>query len=246
MAQLQRYHKASKQKLPLERRKPIMLICLALLVGVTLVVGLLSVLQGSELEVIPQDVSELVTSEKDAAQHKQADKDVQDSSTQNNNQETDKMRNSVLVVHVDGAVVNPGVYEISQVNARIRDAINAAGGLSADAQTQGINFAELIQDAQKIYIPRVGEEPQAQGAGAAQNSSSLGAGTRGSLGTGLVNLNTATLEELQTLPGVGAATAQRIVDDRAKNGKFTSIEDLMRISGIGEKKFEKLRDKICV
>jgi len=107
---------------------------------------------------------------------------------------------------------------------------------SCQKDRASINRASILQDGQKVYVPKVGEAPQASG-------SATGAAATG--GT-LVNINTATVEDLDGLPGVGEATAQAIVDDREANGAFASIEDLMRVSGIGEKKFEKLRDLICV
>lgn len=140
-----------------------------------------------------------------------------------------------VTVDVDGAVMNPNVIELPE-GSRVQDAIEACGGLAADADVSGINRASILQDGQKVYVPKVGEAPQTSG-------SATGAAATG--GT-LVNINTATVEDLDGLPGVGEATAQAIVDDREANGAFASIEDLMRVSGIGEKKFEKLRDLICV
>ena len=142
----------------------------------------------------------------------------------------------VVVVHVDGAGGAPGVYELPG-SPRVNDAIMAAGGLAEGADTSGLNLAAPLSDGEKVHVPLAGESqpspaPSAPGAGE-------GAG-------GLVNLNTATLEELDELPGVGEATARAILEDREKNGPFSSPEDLMRVSGIGEKKFEKLEGLVCV
>lgn len=142
---------------------------------------------------------------------------------------------SVVVVHVDGGVVVPGVYELEE-GKRVRDAIECAGGLTSEADTTSINLAALLVDAQKIYVPLQGESEHASSGVTSTNSS----------GTSLININTATAEELDTLPGVGSSTAATIIQDREKSGPFTSIEDIMRISGIGEKKFEKIKDYICV
>lgn len=144
----------------------------------------------------------------------------------------------LLVVDVAGAVNNPGVYELKD-GSRVAAAIDAAGGLAPEADVSGINRASKLVDGQKIYIPLAGESSAASGAA---NSAS----TDANASSGLVNINTASLEELDALPGVGPSTAQAIIDDRTQNGAFASIEDLLRVSGIGEKKYEKLKASICV
>lgn len=144
-------------------------------------------------------------------------------------------RTDVVTVDVDGAVARPNVIELPE-GSRVQDAIEACGGLAADADVSSINRASVLQDGQKVYVPKAGETLQVPG---------VSAGGAAAAGT-LVNINFATVEELDGLPGVGEATAQAIVEDREANGAFASIEDLMRVSGIGEKKFEKLRDLICV
>ena len=145
-----------------------------------------------------------------------------------------------VVVDVAGAVVNPSVIEL-QEGDRIQDAIEAAGGLAADADVSGVNRAAKLVDGQQVYIPRMGEV--AASADPAGATSAAGAAT----GSGqLININVATVEELDELPGVGPSTAQAIVDERTANGSFATIEDLMRVTGIGEKKFDKLKTLICV
>lgn len=148
-----------------------------------------------------------------------------------------------LVVDVDGAVNGPGVYEIAVPNARVRDAVNAAGGLAADADTAQINLASPLADGQKVYVPRQGETaPAATSSGSGVVSQGAATGSSNAV----VNINSATAEELETLPGVGEATAEAIIQDREQNGPFASTEDLMRVSGIGEKKYAKLEGLICV
>lgn len=151
----------------------------------------------------------------------------------------------VIVVHVDGAVAAPGVYELGEGHARVTDAVAAAGGLVDGADTASVNLAGRVTDGQKVYIPREGEQV------AANASSSQGSGDASSSGasatpSGLVNINTASAEELDALPGVGPSTAAAIVEEREANGPFSSADDLMRVSGIGEKKFAKLKDHVCV
>ncbi len=148
---------------------------------------------------------------------------------------------SPLVVHVDGAVAVPGVYELPE-GSRVNDAIECAGGLAADADTSGINLAATIQDGEKIYVPAEGEEVSSTGS----VSSDLGGSSSAASSSGLVNINTADATELQLLPGVGEATAAAIIEDREANGPFSSPEDIMRVSGIGEKKFAKMEAMICV
>lgn len=140
---------------------------------------------------------------------------------------------ATLLVHVDGAVAVPGVYELSDGD-RVKDAVEAAGGLAEGADTSGMNLAARVADGDKVYVPLEGEEAPDADAG--------GSGTR----EPLVNINTATEEELDELPGVGESTARAIVEDRERNGPFALPEDLMRVSGIGEKKFERLEAMICV
>jgi competence protein ComEA len=148
-------------------------------------------------------------------------------------------------VHVDGAVGSPGVVRLEGNDLRVCDAIEAAGGLKEGADTAGVNLAEPLTDGSKIHIPYEGEQAVGEQdipAGQTMTSGATGDGAA----TMLVNINTATSEELQGLPGVGEATAQAIIEERTANGPFATIEDLMRVSGIGEKKFAKLRSGICV
>ena len=148
-----------------------------------------------------------------------------------------------VYVDVDGAVVRPGVYRLKD-GARVSQAIDAAGGLTAEADVTGINRASKITDGQKIYVPTVGEQQAAAAVGGAESgaATTLGAGSS----SGLVNINTASAAELQTLSGIGPSMAQSIIDERTQNGAFASVDDLMRVSGIGEKKLAKIKDCICV
>lgn len=151
------------------------------------------------------------------------------------------MESAVLIVDVSGAVLNPGVYELKE-GARVDDAIQAAGGLSEDADTSALNRASLLSDGMKITVPHQGEVAQDSSSAAGSAQVSSGAPTAKSL----ININTASSEELQSLSGVGPSTAEAIIADREENGLFASVEDLMRVSGIGEKKFAKIKDSICV
>lgn len=147
----------------------------------------------------------------------------------------------VIVVDVAGAVGAPSLVTL-QADSRVGDAIEAAGGFAADADAARVNRAAKLQDGQQVYVPRVGE---AGGSGAVVPD--VGASAQGvATADGPVNINRASESDLDALPGVGPSTARAIVEDRDANGPFSTIEDLMRVSGIGEKKFEKLKSSICV
>lgn len=148
-----------------------------------------------------------------------------------------------VYVDVDGAVVRPGVYQLKD-GARVSQAIDAAGGLTAEADVTGLNRASKITDGQKIYVPTVGEQQAAAAVGGDESSAATTPGAGSS--SGLVNINTASAAELQTLSGIGPSMAQSIIDERSKNGPFASVDDLMRVSGIGEKKLAKIKDCICI
>lgn len=141
-----------------------------------------------------------------------------------------------VVVHVVGAVRHPGVYA-APTGSRVEDVIERAGGALGNAALEAINLARVVVDGEQIYVPTSDEASAAAAAG-------YGAQPTGPAGCRKVNLNTATTEELDGLPGIGPATAQKIVDDRARNGPFASPEDLMRVPGIGPKKFDALKDLV--
>lgn len=149
--------------------------------------------------------------------------------------ETDPERGgSKLVVHVVGEVHAPGVYEL-EPGSRVSSAIDAAGGSTDQAFLEGVNLARLLVDGEQIIVPD-SAAPVTAGADAASTGSA----------DGTVHLNTADLEQLQTLPRVGPALAQRILDWRTANGPFTSIEQLLDVSGIGPKTLEQIREHVTV
>ncbi len=151
-----------------------------------------------------------------------------------------------ISVHVIGAVPRPGLYELPE-EARVQDAIDAAGGLLAEADENALNLAALLEDGQQLDIPyKAGSAPEND---TGSNDLPSSAGTEiatDNSNAELVNINTATLEELDTLPGIGPTTAQKILDYRTENGPFSVIEDIMNVSGIGPATFEDIKDLITV
>ena len=146
---------------------------------------------------------------------------------------------ATVFVHVAGAVVSPGLYELSE-GARIADAIEAAGGLSEGASAESINLAREVADGEQIFVGSQASAADVSGSGEIESQTSSG------MRNGKVNLNRASAKELMSLDGVGEATANKIIAYREEQGSFATIDDLKNVSGIGDKKFEALRDKICV
>lgn len=140
-----------------------------------------------------------------------------------------------LLVHVSGQVAAPGVYELPE-GSRVQDAVAAAGGPAAESDANALNLAAVLVDGQKVTVPKPGEAVPAEGPAAAAEMGAPG---------GKVNLNSATVQQLEELPGVGPVLAQRIVAHRTKS-RFTSIRQLQEVSGFGPKKYEALKDLITV
>lgn len=134
-----------------------------------------------------------------------------------------------VTVHVNGAVVNPGVYELP-AGSRIRDAIQAAGGLLAEADDSALNLAAPLRDGQAVRVPAAGEEPPA--GKPAQESP--------------IDLNTATQAMLESLPGIGPVLAQRILEYRQEHGGFVTVRDLLQVEGLGAETFAKIEQLVTV
>lgn len=145
-----------------------------------------------------------------------------------------ELKNKEIVVEIKGEVIKPSIYWMKEESI-IGDLIKEAGGLTEKSDVSGINRAELLKNHQLIVIPSIDE-----GNGVTNNIKS------GVSSDGKININTATEGELDTLPGIGPARAAEIIIYREANGGFKSIEDIKNISGIGEKSFEKLKEKITI
>lgn len=156
-------------------------------------------------------------------------------------------RQKICKVYVVGAVKNPGIFEVTS-GALVSEAVEAAGGFSDDADPECINLVDTIDCNVMIKVPAIGETGGAIISGTAVSDSGTGSGSGGSSSSvsGKVNINTADVSLLCTIPGVGESTASKIIKYRETNGRFNAVEDIMNISGIKQAKFESMRDYICV
>ena len=166
-------------------------------------------------------------------------------------QEQEKIENKIKV-HVSGYVEEEGMVELAE-GARIADALEAAGGATLEADLSRVNLAYVLQDGQKIYIPSILEVEEEE----AEEEEYITEGSGGVIleegeeeknneAEGKVNINTATQTELETLNGIGPSTASKIIEYRKQNGNFQSIEEIQNVSGIGDSKYESIKDDICV
>ncbi len=168
---------------------------------------------------------------------------VSENLTENKDLENQNEENIVkkIKVYVTGEVNRPGVVELNE-GARIEDAINLSGGMTENADISKINLAYMLEDGQKIYIPNINENvvneyiTKENEVGVIEEKTS----------SKKININTDNINELMSLPGVGESLAQKIINYKSENGKFKSIEDLKNVSGIGEKKFENIKQYITV
>lgn len=234
-------------KLPVNRQLKYKVIAGALLIAVTFTVFCAKRL-GSDGEWLAVKEEQSLS----ANLQKEADNKV---STDSSKLQTE-VSTSSITIDVAGAVAHPSVYILPD-GSRVYQAVNKAGGLNANADTRNTNLAALLSDGTKIYIPsktEVKAEEKATGikpgsayiegntAATAIAASATGTAEKG----GIINLNTATSEQLQELPGVGPATADKILAYRQKYGAFSKKEELMNVSGIGEKTFKKMEALLAV
>lgn len=172
-----------------------------------------------------------------------SNKNYEEIEIENNSCTEEKMEENeekMLILHIDGEVKNPGVVEVKD-GARIINVIEAAGGVTEEADLNKINLAYVVSDGQKIHIPSKNDDENTYvydgvGENIIDNIKA----------NSLVNINTATQTELEALNGIGPSTALKIIEYRKKNGKFKSIEEIKEVSGIGTSKYELIKDKICI
>ena len=157
----------------------------------------------------------------------------------NKTTEQETVKDNIIKVHIDGCVQTPGIIELEK-GSRIADAIDKVGGITSNASIKNVNLAYVLQDGEKIHIPSVEEEnsnlEQIQVISSANTSSE----------NGKININKATLAELQKISGIGESTAKKIIEYRNINGKFKKIEELKQITGIGDKKYDIIKEEVTV
>lgn len=173
--------------------------------------------------------------------------------TETNNTKEEKTSENKIIIYITGAIKKEGVYELKE-NSRISDAIEIAGGLTENANIENINLAYTLEDGVKIHIPTKEESKNSQ------ETTYINKNTEGIETTNIeksnsnlanttkekVNINTATQTQLETLPGIGPSTAQKVINYRKENGKYKTIEDIKKVSGIGESKYNKIKELIKV
>lgn len=176
--------------------------------------------------------------------------------------EEEEYSDTMIIVHVSGAVNQEGIVELNP-NSRIADAIDKAGGLREDAYIDKINLAYVLEDGMKIYIPNVNEKTQNQdlpntsdnadnyvtkesGVQASNTDDTTKVNSNSQSSNKKININKATESELESLPGIGPSTAQKIISYRNEKGKFNNIEDIKNVNGIGNSKYSNIKDLISI
>lgn len=150
-----------------------------------------------------------------------------------------KIQDEEIYAYITGCVKNPGVYKLNSTS-RVKDLIDKSGGFCKDADLESINLSQKLKDEMKIHVNKIGEVKNQKSANHVESTDN-----EQKNGLSKININTASKEQLMTLPGVGSSRADEIIKYRSKN-RFQSIEDIQNISGIGQKSFEKIKEKIIV
>lgn len=158
--------------------------------------------------------------------------------------ETPEAPPALICVHVDGCVARPGIVYVEE-GSRVADAVEAAGGMTAEASSAGMNLARVLADGEQVLVQGAAAADAAV-QGASGTSAAGASATSPAASSGKVNINTATAADLQALSGIGPSKAQKIVDHREASGPFKSVDGLLDVSGIGEKTLESIRDQVCV
>lgn len=170
---------------------------------------------------------------------------VEHSEKSTQSQEYENPSSQLIYVRIAGEVSNPGMYELKQ-DARVSDAIDAAGGLTENADQLSINLARQVTDGEQIVVQAYIEAEPGNSESTGASGSGLPSSSNTEVLSSKVNINTASASELTTLDGIGESTAAKIIAYRQANGSFASIEDIKKVSGIGDRKYEAIKDRITV
>lgn len=205
---------------------------------ITLSIGTIIYKQVGKLEDNVYVVSESEENNKQtiSSDNEKNDDKIEDIKVKKSNRD---INNKVITIYVSGEVNSPGVVTIDS-DKRLSDAVGELGGLTNDADFNRINLAMKIEDEKHYIIPKIGEELEVN------NEEPETDGSFDNKDSNKININTATIQELDSLPGVGEATANKILNYRQENGKFKSIEEIKNVNGIGDKKYEDLKEVICI
>lgn len=234
-----------------KKKKIIIAVTAVVLITILFIVYMLSENNNNQME-----FEELI-SENNSAEIKETNmKENNTTGAENIGQEDITMGNAMLengndnvikiYIHITGEVKKPGVVQLN-LGDRIIDAIEKAGGETKQADLSQVNLAYKVEDGQKIYIPNKNEKiSEYIWSGNGDNNSDSNLNNKEQKEGNKVNINTASQSELDGLPGIGPALAQRIIDFREENGEFKSIEDIQNVKGIGNSKFEDIKEDICV
>lgn len=161
------------------------------------------------------------------------------------NNEKGNLEDEEIIIHVTGAVKKQGIVKTKQ-GSRISDVIDVAGGINDKADLSKINLAYIVQDGQKIYVPSMDDKEDVNTVIEEAGTNVIKDGTNISNKGSKININKATQTELETLTGIGPSTALKIINYRNSNGNFKTVDDIKNVPGIGESKFENIKNDICV
>ncbi len=246
------------------RNKKIKIIAIITILVITIIYGIWKENKGKiKIENINEqaEITDIEDNEKTKNLHNTTMKNNENIKNKETNK-TDKTDKNKIVIYIIGEVKQEGVYELDE-NSRISDAIEKAGGTKENADLSQINLAYKIEDGMRIYIPKKGElvqdkekiEDKTQEVVTGKSTditnttsvnTNLSTNKKSKTDIEKINLNKATQTELETLPGIGPSTAEKIIAYRKENGNFKNIEDIMNVNGIGESKYNKIKDLISV
>lgn len=165
--------------------------------------------------------------------------------TENETNNIEELEDKEIIIHVTGAVKKQGIVKVKQ-DSRISDVIDKAGGISNKADLSKINLAYVVQDGQKVYVPSIDDKENVNTITEEAGTNVIKDGTDSSNKGSKININKASQTELETLNGIGPSTALKIINYRSDNGEFKKIEDIKNVPGIGESKFENIKNDICI